>query len=369
MIHPYRDLPDHCYWARSVAHMPPDEVDPMLEAPFRLTRRTPVLTAGSCFADRITKELDARGYNLVMTERGHPLLPRHIARAHGYGRHAARYGNIYTARQLRQLLERAMGLFEPVEPPWRLRNGNWADPFRPTVQPGGFVSRHELLADRARHLACVRTAFGTARVFIFTLGLTEAWHSLEDGAVFPVAPGVAAGELDKTRHGFVDFSVEEIAADLARFLSLARKINPELKVILTVSPVPLAATARPDRHVLAATTLSKAKLRLAAEISCREQPGVAYFPAYEIVTGPHGRGRHFTGGLRDASPTAIKRVMASFFRHFAQETDAPPPQTQETPPHTARPGDRRRARLFAAACDEVLNDETECSGGKSSHVH
>ena len=369
MNHPYSDLPDHCYWARSVARLLPDRVDPMVQAPFRITRSTPVLTAGSCFADRITRALATRGFNLVMTELAHPLLPRRIAQAHGYGRHAARYGNIYTARQLRQLLERALGRFAPAEPPWRLGNGNWADPFRPTVQPGGFVSHHELAADRARHLACVRAAFETARVFIFTLGLTEAWHSLEDEAVFPVAPGVAAGRFDKARHGFIDFSVEEIVADLEIFLDLAREISPGLKVILTVSPVPLAATARPDRHVLTATTLSKAKLRLAAEMFCRDRPDAVYFPAYEIVTGPHGRGRYFTGGLRDASRMAVEHVMASFFRNFTEGADRPLPPADPPSPRAAPPGGRHRAALFASSCDEILSDDEEAPRGRSPHVH
>ena len=38
--------------------------------------------------------------------------------------------------------------------------------------------------------------FEQSEIFIFTLGLTEAWRSKKDGAVFPLAPGVSAGSFD-----------------------------------------------------------------------------------------------------------------------------------------------------------------------------
>lgn len=362
-MHPYMDLPDHCYWSRAVARKAADEIDPAIRGDYTISRQTPVLTAGSCFAERITSALAKTGYELVVTEPPHPALPAHISSHNGYGRYGARYGNIYTARQLLQLLERALGLFTPHEPPWRMRNGLWADPFRPTIQPGGFESVEELEADRTYHLAAVRSAFERAEVFIFTLGLTEAWQSLEDGAVFPVAPGVAAGRFDRKRHGFIEFSAEDVIRDLKAFLRLARHLKPGLRVILTVSPVPLAATAIPSRHVLSATTLSKSKLRIAAEEICKAVEGVSYFPAYEIVTSPHGRGRHFGKDLRSVTPLAVDRVMRAFFRNFTESGEAAL-ERSPTPKHSSREkglqpsaSDQATGKaLFEAACEETLND-------------
>ena len=48
--------------------------------------------------------------------------------------------------------------------------------------------------------------------------MTEAWTAKSDGAVFPVAPGVVSGALDRNDYQFVNFKVSEIIADLDAFI-------------------------------------------------------------------------------------------------------------------------------------------------------
>jgi hypothetical protein len=72
--------------------------------------------------------------------------------------------------------------------------------------------------------------------------------------------------------------------DMSAFIGSLREVNPKAKVILTVSPVPLFATAV-DRHVLVSTTYSKSVLRVAAQALVESYDYVFYFPAYEIVAG------------------------------------------------------------------------------------
>src|SRR5690606_5004505 len=115
----------------------------------------------------------ASGFNYFVTEPGHPILSDGIRKAHNYGLFSARYGNIYTARQLLQLFHRAYGEFEPAEDVWIETDGAVLDPFRPTTQPGGYVSEAEMRADRRQHLAAVRHMFEQLDIFVFTLGLTE----------------------------------------------------------------------------------------------------------------------------------------------------------------------------------------------------
>ena len=43
--------------------------------------------------------------------------------------------------------------------------GAVVDPFRPSVQPGGFSPVQEMRADRAQHLACVREMLENVEVF------------------------------------------------------------------------------------------------------------------------------------------------------------------------------------------------------------
>src|SRR5262249_55517296 len=104
-----------------------------------------------------------------------------------------------------------------------------------------------------------------ADVFIFTLGLTEAWESVADGSVYPICPGVSGlGKFDKQKYRFANYSVSSIVSDLRAAINMIREHNDRIKIIITVSPVPLIATAE-DRSVLVSTTYSKSALRVAAE--------------------------------------------------------------------------------------------------------
>lgn len=59
-------------------------------------------------------------------------------------------------------------------------------------------------------------------------------------------------------------------------LQLLRSVNPELKVLFTVSPI------RHKRDGLHGNNLSKAELLLACDALCQEE-GVDYFPSYELL--------------------------------------------------------------------------------------
>jgi hypothetical protein len=311
--HPYKSLPDHAFWSRAVSRKAPAEVDPVVVAEFTIGIDDKVATAGSCFAQHIARYLKKSGYNYLVTETAHPMVAR-AAESFNYGVFTARYGNIYTSRQLVQLFDRAYGEFVPEDDVWQGENGYVLDALRPTIQPGGFPTIEELVGDRHQHLAAVRQAFETLDVFVFTLGLTECWRSRVDGLVYPVCPGVSGGEFDPEKYEFLNLSVDEIVSDLRIFVHKLRAVNPRCKVVLTVSPVPLAATAS-GKHVLAATTLSKSVLRVAAEVVCSTLPQVFYFPSYEIVTGAFARGSYFAPDLRSVTESAVEHVMSLFMKH------------------------------------------------------
>lgn len=300
------------------------DVDPVPTPPFMIEPDTRVVTAGSCFAQHVARYLRELGHVPLETETAHALLPDTLAESFGYGIYAARYGNIYTSRQLLQLWRRANGTFVPADDIWE-GDGGWFDPFRPTIQPGGFGSVREYHEDRRRHFAAVRRAFSEMDVFVFTLGLTECWASRDDGAVYPLCPGVAAGHFDDRRHVLLNLGVDEVVADMRAFITEVRKVNPAMRLILNVSPVPMAATAEP-RHILMASTYSKSVLRVAAEQLTR-LADVYYFPGYEIVTAA-GR-EYFTEDRRSIREQGVRQVMALFSRHLVAPTGRPRVETTD----------------------------------------
>jgi hypothetical protein len=316
-----------------------------------------VATAGSCFAQHIARHLRESGYNYYVEETGHPLVKASLLRASNYGVFSARYGNVYTARQLLQLLERAYGIFEPDETVWKSPDGRFCDPFRPEIQPGDFVSEAEMFADREQHLAAVRAMFEGLDVLVFTLGLTECWRSKSDGAVFPLCPGVAGGHFDENRYEFYNQRVQDVHADLNAFLLRLAQVNPRASVVLTVSPVPLVATAQPGAHVLSATTYSKSVLRVAADMVCNEHPNVHYFPSYEIISNAYNRGAYYGENLRDVVEDGVSHVMRVFFAN-ATNIEA----SQNSRPGTREAVDSNFAAEVAAfvelECEEELLDDS-----------
>ena len=313
MKHPYSHAPKYTKWRSAVGETALADVDPVVEFPFKIRRSDQIATAGSCFAQHIARAISSSGFNYYVAEPGHAFISD-VANQFGYGLFSARYGNIYTTRQLRQLIERALGLFDPQVKYWESTVGRFYDPFRPTVQPGGFRSYAEMRADVKQHLNHVRTMIENLDYFVFTLGLTECWASAADGAVYPICPGVAAGEFNPEYHKFNNFGVDEVYSDLVAALELIRALNPRARVILTVSPVALAATAE-DRHVITSTTYSKAVLRVVAERAIRTLPFTAYFPSYEIITGSFNRTSYLADDLREVNAQGVAHVMRLFMKH------------------------------------------------------
>jgi hypothetical protein len=92
-----------------------------------------------------------------------------------------------------------------------------------------------------------------------------------------------------------------------------RKINSGINILLTVSPVPLTATATND-HVLTATSQSKSILRAVAGEAKGSSPRIDYFPSYEIITHPAFRGMFYAPNQRSVVPMGVNFVMEHFFR-------------------------------------------------------
>jgi GSCFA family len=343
-MNPYTNLPSSAFWRRSISEVDPDLVDPVIAAPFTISPSTAVATVGSCFAQHISRTLVQEGFHYLVTE-PEPVSPDNTQR--GSATFSARFGNVYTIRQLLQLFDRAYGLFAPVDSVWRREDGAFVDPFRPRIEAAGYPTAAAALAERKKHLAFVRRMFEKCEVLIFTLGLTEGWASEIDNAVVPLAPGVAGTGPDPDSYKFTNFPVDHMNADLLAFIDKLRLVNSSARVILTVSPVPLVATYEP-RHVLVSNTYSKSALRVVAEVVSQSRTDVAYFPSFEIITGLHQRSRFYGDDLREVTPAGVANVMTLFKRHYLR---ASPSASKK--PH--RVGLGRTAGSFKARPAQAVN--------------
>lgn len=231
--------------------------------------------------------------------------------AAGHGVFSFRTGNIYSAALLRQWVFWALGLADPPATVWAEAD-RWVDPFRPAIPAAGYDSADAVLQARAHTLQALRESLAATDMLVFTLGLTEAWVDT-DGSVYPMCPGTVRGRFDAARHHFVNFDVAQVQQHLGEAFDALRRFNPTLRFLLTVSPVPLTATAS-GRHVLVATMQSKSVLRAAAAGLQAQRDDVDYFPSYELIAGSPSRGQWFDDNLRTVRPEGVAHVM----RHFAQ---------------------------------------------------
>jgi hypothetical protein len=315
---PYDHVKDYQNWRKAVTNVSNTQIDPHAgSGKFRVDRQSKIVSAGSCFAQRIAESLVDYGFNYHVVERGPAWLNRQQLLDYGYGVYSARYGNVYTTLQLLQLLQRSLGEFVPADDYW-LGDGHYVDPFRPSIQPDGFASIRELQADREQHLESVAQLFRDLDLFVFTLGLTETWCSTVDNATFPTCPGKHFGEYSSERYVFRNLTLNENIEYMERFLAMLKDVNPTAKVLLTVSPVPLAATYE-DRHVLQSTTYSKAVLRVLAEELRQRHDHVDYFASYEIITATYNNAAYFQADKRNVNTVGVDHVMNAFYRHFTTE--------------------------------------------------
>lgn len=344
MPHPYQTLPDRSFWKLAVDKGDRTAFPGLYEPRVKLGPKTRVATAGSCFAQHIGARLKRAGVHLLDAEPAPPFMSDALAKSFGYRLFSGRWGNIYTARQMRQLLDEIAD--GAAEPRFVWQDGDrFRDAFRPTIEPEGLATPEEVLLHRDYHLERSSRMLRQADVFIFTLGLTEAWADRDTGRVFPLCPGVAGGTFDDGAHAFENFRHGDILADLHAIRTTLHRFNPHMQMMLTVSPVPLTATAT-GNHVLDATSWSKSTLRAAVGDFVADTQGTDYAPSFEIVTHPASGGPWFAPNMRSVSEAGVEKVMSIFLAaHGLSETVA-----RDDTPETDEVADEGAGEY----CDEIL---------------
>jgi len=255
----------------------PNRVEPLaapgFDAPFHFEPGEPIFTVGSCFARNVEADLARRGFEIpvstVLSRPEFKQVDRGII-------------NNYATPSIYNELAWAFGEREyvPDDHIIELMPGRFVDQHvSPSLRPEG---RETVLTRRAAITDSYRSAAG-CRTVIMTLGLSEAWYDKRAAYYLNVSPRPAAIKKEPERYELHVLSYEEIYSYLRDALLLLKKhCRPGLRVLLTVSPVPLSVTQR-DQDVLVANTYSKSVLRTAAETAVTSLDFVAYFPSYESI--------------------------------------------------------------------------------------
>src|SRR5690606_38135783 len=98
-MHPYMKQPARARWKPTVSAKNPLDISNWYRKKFDISDGF-IATGGSCFAQHIGKNLMVSGFKYLDVEPAPNWLDDDLKKDLGYGIYSARYGNIYSPKQL-----------------------------------------------------------------------------------------------------------------------------------------------------------------------------------------------------------------------------------------------------------------------------
>ena len=187
-----------------------------------------------------------------------------------------------------------------------------ADKFRAVVNPDGVMyNPASILHTVDRYVDRLETEDAEApRTAVFTLGTNHVYILNETGEIVDNC-------RKRPQRLFTEreLTVDECAEYLCRAIDRLCSVNPDVRVVLTVSPIRYA------KYGFHGSQLSKAVLLLAANKVVRGQDMVEYFPAYEIVNDELRDYRFYREDMLHPSDQAVEYIWQRFGdTYFSEHT-------------------------------------------------
>ena len=259
---------------------------PLEKSKIDISHSSPLLCVGSCFAENIGQRLENSKFPTFINPFG-------IA-----------YNPISIAECLSQLIENQLFTTEDI-----FQQGEFWHSF---AHHGHFskMSPEETLEGINSQLLTARAFFKTTKKIIITLGSANVFIYKKTGKIVANCHKVPNSEFEKKR-----LDLEGITATIENVLTSLKIKNPELEVILSVSPI------RHLREGIMENQRSKATLILASEQLCKRLDFVHYFPAYEIMMDDLRDYRFYGTDMTHPTPQAVDYIWDFFQKtYFSDNT-------------------------------------------------
>lgn len=146
---------------------------------------------------------------------------------------------------------------------------------------------------------------------IITLGTAWVFFLKENNKIL--------GNCHKLNPRLIDkklLSVDEIVENISLTINNIREINPNIKIILTVSPI------RHWKQGYRENIISKSALHLATNQLCETINDCFYFPAYEIVMDELRDYRFYQADMLHPSEIAVDYIWEKFSTHLFSDSTA-----------------------------------------------
>jgi hypothetical protein len=270
---------------------------------FNLTKNSKVFTIGSCFARNIEEVLE-NDFQFPITE----YLGNKFE---------------YQARRTRGILNKFTpgSIFHELD--WLssiLNNGNFEEI---TKDYFCFELNDELCIDlglqnfvpvtfnrfyeRRKEILNIYSQIKDSESIIITFGLIEEWRYKDK----PIQHAFNRKEMIKKGKNELSFSIltnDDTEKIINQIVNKIFSINKKIKIILTVSPVPLDTTFS-NKHIIVANSLSKSTLRSSLNLIINKK-NIDYFPSYEMINcyGPNA----FEADLRHVKNEVVNNIFLLF---------------------------------------------------------
>ena len=255
------------------------------DAPLKLSPERQLLLAGSCFSDYIGARLEYLGWPAVVNPCG------------------VIYNPVSMSLLLRLALASRAIRREIVASAVTRRDQMFVSWFMSSVV---MESTEENCIDRVcARLDLLEKAIEKSEAMILTFGTSDVWLLAGTDRAVGNCHKHPSSEFEKRRIG-----VEEMVADWVELIKMVRMRNPDIGVILTVSPRRYLAEGFADN------SRQKAILLLGCEKLCQEVENTFYFPAYEIMNDDLRDYRFYGKDLVHPSEMAVDYIWEKFTETF-----------------------------------------------------
>ena len=250
----------------------------------KISLKDPLITIGSCFADNIGNKFLQNKFDVL----------------------ANPYGVIFDPLSLSRLLSYSLQGEEPAPDTYIEVNGV----FKNLELHSSFIglSKEELHLKIKARIKSTGDFIKSAKWLIITFGTAHVYQYKKTGQFVANCHKLPADNYTRAL-----LSVATITDSMEVQLKSLRSINPQINIILTVSPV------RHTKDGLAANNLSKSILRVASHELANHAEGIYYYPAYEILIDDLRNYRFYKDDMIHPNDQAIAYTWEHFIQTYADK--------------------------------------------------
>jgi hypothetical protein len=284
---------------------------PKVDPKFKLRRDDKFYAIGSCFARGIESSLT--GHKIIVESAAPEFAELQPANKELSGLGFTNKYNTYSIlNELRWALD-PDAVF-PQESIVQVTKTTWYDPH---TNPSLALADLAETLERRAMMQAVTKRIKHCRAVIVTLGLAEVWRDVKADVFVNRTP---IPSLFKTQPGRYEFHLTSFAENWANleaiYALLTQYGHPDVRIVVTVSPVPLMNTFS-TMDIVVANTWAKSLLRAVAQEWATAHPNVDYFPSYEIVQSSD-RAAVWERDLRHVKGAGAHHIMELFLRNYIE---------------------------------------------------